>query len=137
MRVYVVGIKNFKVADHFVVGVVGAAGVRIASLDNNFRLLLDRIERNVQGVFLNVSKLKETPLAKLSKRAKTYLANIWVLLVCQPNGESGALLVNGANIFCIYGYTVCVRWSGGWCFYAYSPNENHPGWSPDDRVFSC
>lgn len=127
--------NRFVASEHFKVDTGKSAKVKIAWLGNNFKeLFLSKTEEDVLAGELKIYKLLQSSLdapimTELGdpRAYSTALADIWWMLKTQPNGEDGALLVNGyANIFYINDakgnlWSVLANWSpgkGGWYFEA-------------------
>lgn len=140
--------ERFVTQEKFVVNTSRKAPVKISYIGDNFReWFLGKIEEPMTEATLRHAKLLKysadgTILAELGNTQETALAQVYALMKCQPNGESGALLTNGyANIFYVVDINgilraVCVHWvGGGWGVSASSVGD--PGrWDDGSRVFS-
>jgi hypothetical protein len=118
--------QRFIAADHFVVDTSKKAKVKIAFLWDNFKTnFVPKVETDVPAGELKIHKLLrnsfDAPLiAELDPAHETYLADLWMMLLGQPNGEEkkDGLLVNGmANIFYIRD-AKGVLWAVFACWYA-------------------
>ena len=125
--VFVPSVEWFAAAEHFKVE-TRKAKVKIVVLAENFRNnFLEMIEENLPAGALRVHKLLKSSVDKLIiaelGEHDTYLADLWMMLEKQPNGEEGSLLVNGwSNIFYIKSKN-----SQLWAVYAYW-NATDGGW---------
>ena len=126
--------------------------MKIAFLWDNFsKHFLPKTEEGVLAGEIKVHKLLQSSLdapimTELGDPTSysTTLADMWAMLEKQPNGEEGALLVNGyANIFYIHDiegnlWAVCALWyadGGGWNVEADSVED--PGrWDDGGQVLS-
>lgn len=123
--------EKFVAKEHFKVDTSRKAKVKIAFLWDNFsKHFLPKTEEGVLAGEIKVHKLLQSSLdapimTELGDPTaySTTLADMWVMLEKQPNGEKGALLINGyANIFYIHDtegnlWAVSARWyaaHGGW-----------------------
>lgn len=144
--------ERFVAKEHFKVDTRRKAKVKIAFLWDNFsKHFLPKTEEGVLAGELKVHKLLQSSLdgpimTELGdpRAYSTALADMWAMLVSQPNGEEGALRVNGyANIFYIHDtegnlWAVDAYWhsdAGGWDVYARSVEDPH-GWHGGLRVVS-
>ena len=144
--------EKFVAQEHFKVDTGRKAKVKIAFLWDNFSThFLPKTEEGVLAGELKVYKLLrsslDAPIMTELGEPQSYsttLADLWVLLQKQPNGEEGALLVNGyANIFYIHDtegtlWAVRAIWnsvSGGWGLDARSV-ERPGGWLGGRQVVS-
>ncbi len=141
--------EKFVTRDKFVADTGKNVPVKISYLGNNFRnWFLDKTEDPMAETTLRYAELTESSvdgpiLAELGNTAETTLAEIFQLMLNQPNGEDGVLLTNGyANIFYVRDVNgelraVGVGWGGGgWCVHA-SSVANPDEWGDGSRVFSC
>jgi len=129
--VSVAACEKFVAKEHFKVDTGRKAKVKIAFLWDNFsKHFLPKTEEGVLAGEIKVHKLLQWSLdapimTELGdpRSYSTTLADLWWMLEKQPNGEEGALLVNGyANILYIYDtegnlWAVRARWfsdRGGW-----------------------
>lgn len=141
---------RFVAADRFVADTSKKAKVKIAFAWDNFKNnFVPKVETDIQAGELKIHKLLRDSLdkpiiAELGANHETYLADLWAMLLEQPNGEKGKLLVNGrANIFYIRDvegvlWAVSVGWGpayGGWVLCPDSVSFPAP-WDADDQVVS-
>lgn len=150
--VSVAATERFIAKKHFKVNTSRKAKVKIAFLWDSFsKHFLHKTEEGMLAGELKVHKLLRSSLdvpimTELgdSQSYLTTLADMWVLLEKQPNGEGGVLLVNGgANIFYIHDtegklWAVSARWRadhGGWFVGAFSVG-NPRGWFGGFQVLS-
>jgi len=141
---------KFVAKDKFKVDTGRKAKVKISWLGDNFRAhFLGKTEDSFPGSTIARRKLEKDSvdgpiLLDLGgkEKAKTTLAELYAMLVKQPNGEDGDLLTNGcANIFYIEDvdgtlWAVVTRWDGdGWSVAADSV-ELPVGWLAGRQVFS-
>lgn len=144
--------KRFLAADHFRLDTSRKAKVKVAFLGDIFKKnFVPKVETDLPAGELKIHKLLrdsvDAPItAELGAAHETCLADLWALLLRQPNGETkvGGLLVNGrANIFYIHDtqgvlWAVSARWNaddGRWCLYAHAVSDPIP-WHADYRVVS-
>lgn len=144
--------QRFVAADHFVVDTSKKTKAKIAFLWDNFKInFVPKVETDVPAGGLKIHKLLrdsvDAPIiAELGPAHETQLADLWAMLLRQPNGEEkkDGLLVNGrANIFYIRDakgvlWAVRAYWLadvGGWDLYAYSVTSPDP-WLAGDLVVS-
>ncbi len=150
--VSVAACEKFVAKEHFKVDTGRKAKVKIAFLWDNFsKHFLPKTEEGVLAGEIKVHKLLQSSLdapimTELGDPTSysTTLADMWAMLEKQPNGEEGALLVNGyANIFYIHDiegnlWAVSADWfadRGGWRVGAYSVER--PGrWVDGIQVLS-
>ena len=150
--VSVAACEKFIASECFKVDTGRKAKVKIAFLWDNFsKHFLPKTEEGVLAGELKVHKLLQSSLdapimTELGdpQSYSTTLADMWAMLQMQPNGEEGALLVNGyANIFYIHDaggnlWVVYALWrsdDGGWRVEAYSVG-GPGGWFGGDLVVS-
>ena len=150
--VSVAACEKFVAKKHFKVDTGRKAKVKIAFLWDNFsKHFLPKTEEGVLAGEIKVHKLLQSSLdapimTELceTKVYSTTLADMWGMLEKQPNGEDGALLVNGyANILYIHDTegnlcAVGANWRadyGGWSVEAYSVGSPH-GWVGGHQVLS-
>src|SRR3990167_9942977 len=129
--VSVAACEKFVAKEHFKVDTGRKAKVKIAFLwDNFYKHFLPKTEEGVLAGEIKVHKLLQWSLdapimTELGdpRSYSTTLADLWWMLEKQPNGEEGAVVVNGyANILYIYDtegnlWAVRARWfsdRGGW-----------------------
>jgi hypothetical protein len=150
--------KVFYAVDHFRVNTSPNAKVKIASMNKTFiNKLALKVEKEIPAGKIRVHTLTRQAedisiIGELGNRHETYIADFWVLLEHQGNGERGPLLTTendlwGNNIFYIRGkenelLVVHAQWysnshKAGWNLYAY-PIEEYVSipWSAGRRVFS-
>ncbi len=128
------------------------SGVKISYLWNNFKeFLLNKVEEPVSKMTLCCAKItlpaddKDIYREIGAEFVETTLSQIWFLLGCQPNGESGLLSTKYTNIFYIRDTkdlcAITINWSqersiDGWIVgineTVISPNK----WITDNRIFS-
>ena len=150
--VSVAACEKFVAKEHFKVDTGRKAKVKIAFLWDNFsKHFLPKTEEGVLAGEIKVHKLLQSSLdapimTELGdpRSYSTTLADLWWMLEKQPNGEEGALLVNGyANILYIHDtegnlwavYAYWVSGFGGWCVNAGSVGDPD-GWSAGIQVLS-
>jgi len=150
--VSVAACEKFVAKEHFKVDTGRKAKVKIAFLWDNFsKHFLPKTEEGVLAGEIKVHKLLQSSLdapimTELGdpRSYSTTLADLWGMLEKQPNGEEGALLVNGyANILYIHDtegnlwavYAYWVSGFGGWCVNAGSVGDPD-GWSAGIQVLS-
>ncbi len=146
--------EKFVAKEHFKVDTGRKAKVKIAFLwDTFFKHFLPKTEEGVLAGEIKVHKLLQSsldaPIMIMTELGEprvfsTTLADLWALLEKQPNGEEGALLVNGyANILYIHDtegnlWAVSVLWNagrGGWSVGAFSVGRPS-GWDDGRQVLS-
>lgn len=150
--VSVAACEKFVAKEHFKVDTSRKAKVKIAFLWDNFsKHFLPKTEEGVLAGEIKVNKLLQSSLdapimTELGdpRSYSTTLADLWALLEKQPNGEEGALLVNGyANTLYIHDtegnlWAVFASWYaayGGW--YVEALSVGRPGrWVDGIQVLS-
>jgi hypothetical protein len=122
---------KFIAKDKFIINVDNDAEVKIGDIGQEFRTwFLAKSEKpylpNIKAVYgrsLNNQSGDRAIIAELGglKKARVTLAEIYVMLLAQPNGEDGAMLSNGYdNIFYVLDInnilrTVSICWmTNGW-----------------------
>ena len=142
--------EKFVAENELVLDTGKQAKVKISYLGDNFKNWFFGKEEIlfsntlIHGRQLNKNSVDGPILAELGgqEKAKTTLAEIYAMMECQANGESGPLLNNGyVNIFYVPDVNgtlraVDVYWDdNGWNVDAYSV-EDPDEWLADRRVFS-
>lgn len=140
--------ERFIAAEKFVVNTSRKVRVKISYIGDNFRSwFLDKVEDPVAEETLRYARLLRSVQdaeirAEIGQELEeVMLAQIYVLMERQPNGQKGILLTDWWNVFYArdaLGLLRAVRvfWhDDGWHVSAHS--VEHPyGWDKDDRVFS-
>jgi hypothetical protein len=139
---------RFVAQDHFREDVSSSAAVEITWLGAMFRQrFLSKIEGNVGGAILRRFVLRRSSpnaeiIAGLNIHHETQLADVWCLLLRQPNGEAGTLLTNAIpNVFYIRDADDVLRavdavWGGaGWEIGA-SPIDGSHQWPSYSQVIA-
>lgn len=140
--------ERFVAANHFRESAALRSSVAISWLGATFRQrFLDKVEPAPARALLQPFQLRRAArgseiVAWLGDRRETTLGELWCLLSLQPNGESGALLINAApNLFFIRDrddklWTVDVLWGGpGWEIGASAVEGDRP-WDAGAQAFS-
>lgn len=148
-------VPTFSAASHFKVNTSENADVKIAYLWSGFKKSLRfKRESNIPAGSLRIQTLRKSSrdgpiITALGSGHRTYVSDVWALLLRQGKGEEGALRVDGyANIFYIGDgagnlFAVSVFWhadvGGGWGVNVEDVSD--PGfWSKGDvavaRLFS-
>ena len=140
--------QRFIAREKFIANTGRKAPVKISYLGSNFlEWFLNKVEEPRPEAQLRYAKLRKYSvdhpiLTELGNSAETTLAEIFQLMLNQPNGENGALLTNSyANIFYVRDSNnelraVYVDWvGGGWYVFARSVGLPYE-WRGGRRVFS-
>ncbi len=145
----VAAVEEFDISDHFRKN--NPYGVKVTYVGDNFKKIFGKkTEKNVAAATLKAHRLtrgaKNPEIIKnLGEGHRTFLAQLWALVLLQPNGPDsapGILLTNGnANIFEVPNpenpeelWTVFAYWNDGWKFNA-NPISNPNDWNADNQVF--
>lgn len=139
---------RFVARDHFREAISSPAAVKITWMGAMFsQRFLNRIEENVGPAVLRSFVLRRSSqnaeiVAELNIHHETKLADVWCLLLRQPNGEPGTLLINAVpNVFYIRDNDSVLRavdavWGGaGWEIGASSVDGPHL-WLPGTQVIA-
>lgn len=145
------GTPEFVASKHFLKDATSTVRVKIADIDEEFsEHFLNKVEQGVPSRVLKYSDLLSDDGEDISilfhlggkDKAEVSLAEIFYLLLLQPNGEKGALLTtSNANIFYARDFlegfrVVSVDWTDdGWLVSSFEI-WNSMGWSEGARVFS-
>lgn len=142
--------KEFVVKDNFIIDTSRKAKVKLPYLGSEFKeWFWEKTEEpfagsTVYGRKLNKGSVDNPILFELGdyKKAETTMAEIYVMMARQANGESGNLLNSGyTNVFYVRDINdvlraVSVLWfDDGWRIGAHSV-EYPDGWDAGSRVFS-
>lgn len=143
-----VGTEGFVAAQYFRESAAVRSPVSISWLGTTFKQrFVDKLEPASARAILQPFHLRRPARASeivawLGDRGETSLGELWCLLSLQPNGESGALLINATpNLFFIRDrdgklWTVDVLWGGpGWEIGASAIDGDRP-WDAGAQAFS-